>query len=99
MVTVDGPAQAVRCAREIVARASAHGLEVRVGVHTAEVTSVGGTLEGRGVEVAAAIAEAAGAAHVVVSDIVAGLVAGSGIELVVLSVDGSVDSRPLHLVR
>ena len=99
MVTVDGPARAVRCAGEIVTRASARGLAVGVGVHTAEVTSAGGRLEGRGVEVAAAIAEAAGPGQVAVSDIVAGLVAGSGIELVPLATDGSVAQRPLHLVR
>ena len=89
----------VRCAKDIVARASARGLDVGVGVHTAEVTSAGGLLVGRGVEVAAAIAEVAGPAQVVVSDTVAGLIAGSGIELVELAVDASVDSRALHLVR
>ena len=85
--------------REIVRRASARGLAVGVGVHTAEVTSAGGRLEGRGVEVAAAIAEAAGPGQVAVSNIVAGLVAGSGIELVPLATDGSVAQPPLHLVR
>jgi pimeloyl-ACP methyl ester carboxylesterase/DNA-binding winged helix-turn-helix (wHTH) protein len=99
MVTVEGPGRAVRCAEDIVARASARSLDVGVGVHTAEVTSAGGRLEGRGVEVAAAIAEAAGRGQVVVSDTVAGLIAGSGIELVELAVDGSVHPRPLHLVR
>jgi class 3 adenylate cyclase len=99
MVSVDGPVRAVRCAKDIVARASARGLDVGVGVHTAEVTSAGGLLEGRGVEVAAAIAEVAGRAQVVVSDTVAGLIAGSGIELVELAVDASVDPRALHLVR
>ena len=99
VVTVDGPAQAVRCAREIVARASARGRDVGVGVHTAEVRSAGGRLEGRGVDVAAAIAEAAGPGQVAVSDIVAGLIAGSGIELEALAVNASVDLRPLHLVR
>ncbi|HEX4983560.1 MAG TPA: alpha/beta fold hydrolase [Ilumatobacteraceae bacterium] len=99
MVSVDGPARAVRCAKDIVARASARGLDVGVGVHTAEVTSAGGLLEGRGVEVAAAIAEIAGRAQVVVSDTVAGLIAGAGVELMELAADASVDPLALHLVR
>jgi pimeloyl-ACP methyl ester carboxylesterase len=99
MATVDGPGRAVRCAREIVARAAVQGLTVAVGVHTAEVTSIGGRLGGGGVDVAAAIAEAAGEGQIVVSDTVAGLLAGSGVELVELAVDRSSGPRPLHLVR
>ena len=97
MVSVDGPVRAVRCAKDIVARASTRGLDVGVGVHTAEVTSTGGLLEGRGVEVAAAIAEIAGRAQVVISDTVAGLIAGSDIELLELpmeSIGRSHDAPP-----
>jgi pimeloyl-ACP methyl ester carboxylesterase/DNA-binding winged helix-turn-helix (wHTH) protein len=98
MATVDGPGKAVRCAEDIVARASARGLDVGVGVHTAEVTSAGGQLEGRGVDAAAAVADAAGQGQVVVSDTVAGLLAGSGIELAELAVDGSIDAGRIHRV-
>ena len=45
-----GPSVRFDARRTSWPRASARGLDVGVGVHTAEVTSAGGLLEGRGVE-------------------------------------------------
>src|SRR5439155_3772850 len=75
----DGPARAVRCAREIVNAVRDLGLEVRAGVHTGECELVGGKVGGIAVHVGARIAAQARAGEVLVSSTVRDLVAGSGI--------------------
>jgi class 3 adenylate cyclase len=75
----DGPARAIRCAGEIVARVRALGLEVRAGVHTGEAERTPSTLRGIAVHIGARVAAKAAAGEVLVSQTVKDLVAGSGL--------------------
>jgi class 3 adenylate cyclase len=79
LATFDGPARAVRCAREIAKAVGDLGLEVRAGVHTGECEVVEGKLGGIAVHIGARIAARARAGEVLVSRTVTDLVAGSGI--------------------
>jgi pimeloyl-ACP methyl ester carboxylesterase len=75
----DGPARAIRCAREIQAEARALDLSLRAGVHTGEVELAGQSVRGIAVHTAARIAALAGPGDVYASTTVRDLVAGSGI--------------------
>jgi pimeloyl-ACP methyl ester carboxylesterase len=77
----DGPARAIRCAREIVDGMSDLGLSVRAGLHTGECEVVDGKVAGIAVHTGARVASEAGAGEVLVSRTVKDLVAGSGIVL------------------
>jgi class 3 adenylate cyclase len=76
----DGPARAIACAREILARAPAHGLTVRAGIHTGECELADDKPVGLTVVIAARIAAHAPAGEVLVSQTVKDLVAGSQLE-------------------
>jgi class 3 adenylate cyclase len=76
--TFDGPARAIRCAKEIQERVQGLGLEVRAGVHTGECELVDGKCAGISVSTGARIAALAGPSQVLVSQTVKDLVAGSG---------------------
>jgi class 3 adenylate cyclase/pimeloyl-ACP methyl ester carboxylesterase len=75
----DGPARAVRCAREIVELVRPLGIEVRAGIHTGECEVIDGKCGGLSVTIGARIANLAGASQVLVSQTVKDLVAGSGL--------------------
>lgn len=75
----DGPARAVRCARNICAATARQGLAVRVGLHTGECAVAGSEVSGLAVHIAARIADLAPAGGVLVSRTVRDLVAGSGL--------------------
>ena len=77
--TFEGPARAIRCAREIVRRVRALGIEIRAGVHTGECRVIDGKVGGITVSVGARIAASAVASEVLVSRTVKDLVAGSRI--------------------
>ncbi len=77
--TFDGPARAVRCAREIVTAVGGLGLSVRAGVHTGECESVDGKASGVAVVVAARVMASAGAGEVRTTSTVHDLVAGSSL--------------------
>ncbi len=77
LATFAGPAQAVRCAVQIIAEAGSQGLEVRSGVHTGEVEVGTDDISGLAVHVAARIMGLAGAGEVFVSRTVRDLVVGS----------------------
>jgi len=78
--TFEGPARAIRCAREIVERVREElGLEVRAGVHTGECRVIDGKLGGITVSIAARVVATAGASEVRVSRTVKDLVTGSGL--------------------
>jgi class 3 adenylate cyclase len=79
LATFDGPARAVRCACAIVDAVRGLGLEVRAGVHTGECELVGDKVRGVAVHTGARVAALAGPGEVLVSSIVTGLVAGSGL--------------------
>jgi pimeloyl-ACP methyl ester carboxylesterase len=75
----EGPARAIRCAKEIQKADRMLGLRTRVGIHTGEVERADGALRGINVVVAARIGGLAAADEVLVSSTVRDLCAGSGI--------------------
>ena len=77
--TFDGPARGVRCAQAICEAVRDFGLEVRGGVHTGEVETIGGKTGGIAVNVGARIAALATPSEVLVSRTVRDLVSGSGL--------------------
>ena len=79
VATFDGPARAIRCAREIAEATHDLGIDVRLGLHTGECDVRGDDLGGLAVHIAARVAAAAGADEVLVSSTFKDLVAGSGI--------------------
>jgi pimeloyl-ACP methyl ester carboxylesterase len=76
----DGPARAVRCAREIVDSVDGLGIDVRAGLHTGECELVDGKVGGIAVHIGARVAAEAAAGEVLVSSTVKDLVAGSKLE-------------------
>jgi len=74
----DGPARAIRCAREIAAAARRLGLAVRTGLHTGECTVRGEDLSGLALHIGARVAALAGAGEVLVTSTVRDLVLGAG---------------------
>ena len=80
LATFDGPARAIRCARELVYRATRAGLAIRAGLHTGEIELMGDDIGGIAVHLAKRVESSAGAGSVWVSQTVRDLVTGSGIE-------------------
>jgi class 3 adenylate cyclase len=80
LVTFDGPARAIQCARSIVQQVHALGIEVRAGVHTGECELVDHDVRGLAVNIGARIGAMADGGEVLVSRTVKDLVVGSGIE-------------------
>ncbi len=80
VASFDGPARALRCAREIGEATESLGIKVRAGLHTGECEVRGDDLGGLAVHIAARIGSIAGAQDVLVSATVKDLVIGSGIE-------------------
>jgi class 3 adenylate cyclase len=77
----DGPARAIRCARNITDTTSSElGLRVRAGLHTGECELLDGKIGGIAVHTGARIASLAGPGEVLVSQTVTDLVAGSTLE-------------------
>ena len=79
LATFDGPARGVRCAEAIRESLRGLGLEVRAGLHTGEVETMGESIGGIAVHIGARIAASAGAGEILVSSTVKDLVAGSGL--------------------
>jgi len=79
LATFDGPARAIRCARDIRDALHRAGLEVRCGLHTGEVSRRNGDLAGIAVHIGARVSSAASPGEVLVTRTVRDLVAGSGI--------------------
>jgi pimeloyl-ACP methyl ester carboxylesterase len=79
LATFDGPVRAIRCGRAIIDEVGQAGLEIRVGLHTGEIERMGGDVGGIAVHIASRVGALAGAAEVLVSETVKGIVAGSGI--------------------
>jgi class 3 adenylate cyclase len=77
--TFDGPARAIHCALEIVARVRDLGIEVRAGVHIGGCELIDGKVGGLTVSIGARVAANAGPSEVLVSQTVKDLVAGSGL--------------------
>jgi len=79
LATFDGPARAIAAGRAICEAVGPLGLEVRAGLHTGEVETVGDDVAGLAVHIGARIASLAGSGEVWVSRTVKDLVAGSAI--------------------
>jgi class 3 adenylate cyclase len=77
LATFSGPAQAVRCAENMIAASDSQGLEVRSGVHTGEVEVGPDDVTGLAVHLAARIMGKAEAGEIIVSRTVRDLVVGS----------------------
>jgi class 3 adenylate cyclase len=90
LATFDGPARAIRCAREIRDVLWRSGLEVRCGLHTGEVTRRNADVAGIAVHIGARVSTAASPGEVLVTRTVRDLVAGSGI---------SFDERGEHALK
>jgi class 3 adenylate cyclase len=80
LAAFDGPARAIKCAREVQRASNELGLPIRSGVHTGECEQVNGDLRGIAVHIGARIAALANAGEVLASGTVKDLVAGSGLE-------------------
>jgi class 3 adenylate cyclase len=79
LATFDGPARAVRCARQIADDVRELGIEVRAGCHTGEIEQQDGGIRGIAVHIASRVMQLAGPSEVVVSSTVKDLVGGSGL--------------------
>jgi len=80
--TFDGPSRAIRCAAAIREAAGKMGLAGRTGLHTGECQLAGGTLSGAAPLIARRVLEQAAAGEIVITEVVRGLVVGSGFLLV-----------------
>ena len=67
LATFDGPARAIRCAREIIESSEPRGIRVRAGLHTGECEVMGEDIGGIAVHIAARVSANAGPGDVVVS--------------------------------
>ena len=82
LITFDGPARAIRCARAIAAAAAEIGLEVRCGVHTGEVELRGDDIAGIAVHIGARVSALADAGEILATTTVRDLVVGSGMSFI-----------------
>ena len=79
LATFDGPGRAVRCALAFSVAAKQLGLTLRSGLHTGEIEVRGRDIAGIAVHVAARVMTKSGPEEVLVSRVVADLVAGAGL--------------------
>lgn len=80
LATFDGPGRAIRCALGMGPALARLNLTVRAGLHTGEVEDRGDDIGGIAVHAASRVMAMAGPGEVLVSRVVADLVAGAGIE-------------------
>jgi class 3 adenylate cyclase len=80
LLTFDGPARAIACARSVVSGAQQLGVDLRAGLHTGEIELLDDDIGGIAVHIAARVVDMGAANEILVSRTVADLVAGSGIE-------------------
>ncbi len=80
LATFDGPGRGIACAKAVMEKGLAMGLDIRAGLHTGECELRGDRVAGVAVHLAARIAAQAGAGELLVSRTVCDLVAGSGYE-------------------
>lgn len=77
--TFDGPARAIRCAKEVSGRVRDLGIEIRAGIHTGECEFINDKIGGIAVTIGARISAMAGRSEILISQTVKDLVAGSGL--------------------
>lgn len=80
VATFESPARAVKCARAIRETVARFGVEIRAGLHTAEVEVTEDDIQGIAVHIAARVLGEAAAGEILVSSTVRDLVAGSDLE-------------------
>ncbi len=78
--TFDGPGRAIECASALCEAVKPLGIEIRAGVHTGEVELRGDDIGGIAVHIGARVAALADRSEILVSQTVADVVAGSGIQ-------------------
>jgi class 3 adenylate cyclase len=79
LATFDGPARAIRCAVAIREGVRPLGLELRAGLHTGEIETIGEDVGGIAVHIAARVLDAARPGEILTSSTVRDLVVGSGL--------------------
>jgi class 3 adenylate cyclase len=79
LATFDGPARAIRCARETVAGLREEGIEIRTGIHAGECERRNGDIGGIAVHIGARVMANAGPGEILVSSTVRDLTVGSDI--------------------
>ena len=79
LATFARPADAIRCATDIVDQLREIGIHIRAGIHMGEVEQIGAKVGGIAVHIGARVASKAGGSQVLVSSTVRDLVAGSDI--------------------
>jgi pimeloyl-ACP methyl ester carboxylesterase len=79
LATFDGPARAIRAAQAIRDALLPLGINIRAGLHTGEIETMGKDIAGLGVHIGARVSALAGPGEVLVSRTVKDLVSGSGI--------------------
>jgi pimeloyl-ACP methyl ester carboxylesterase/DNA-binding CsgD family transcriptional regulator len=77
LATFDGPGRAIRCAQALAEHIRTAGLDVSIGLHTAEVARRGAQVSGPAVELVQAVADRAATGEVWVTSTVRDLTAGS----------------------
>jgi class 3 adenylate cyclase len=82
LATFDATGRALRCASEIVAGAKDIGLNLRAGVHAGEVEVRGDDIAGLAVTIAKRVCDLAGPGQVLFSEMVRGMMVGTGITFV-----------------
>jgi class 3 adenylate cyclase len=101
LATFDAPGQAIRSAAAIRDGASAHGIQLRAGIHTGEVDLVGDEIGGISVDIVRRVTAQAQPAEILVSRTVKDLVVGSGISFADRGsheLTGTADRWPLFAV-
>lgn len=97
----DGPATALRAAADLHRSLDRAGLQIRAAIHTGEVERRGDDVSGVAVHLASRLLDVAGPGETVVSGVIKGLVAGSGIAFEPLGthrLKGIADPWELHRV-
>ncbi|MET0524551.1 MAG: alpha/beta fold hydrolase [Nocardioides sp.] len=79
LATFDGPGRAIRCGQALAEHIRTAGLDVSIGLHTAEVARRGAHVSGAGVELVQAVADRAATGEVWVTSTVRDLTAGSSL--------------------
>lgn len=80
LISFDGPARGIRCAKAISEAAKSMGIEIRAGLHTGECEVRGDDLGGMAVHIAARVNALAAPGEILVTSTVKDLVIGSGME-------------------
>ena len=90
LAVFDGPARAIRAAQAIRDGLRPLGIEIRSGLHTGEIETMGDDIAGLAVHIGARVSALAGPSEIFVSRTVRDLVAGSGIEF---------EDRGVHVLK